>query len=315
MAGRVAAPPPGPQPPMMQVRPPAPGIPPPAPAAAAAARSFDEAPPPPKPTINVAARYREIGTIRLFAMVFMFIAAAISRLSAVLADPDLQLVTMAGMGLTAVAVVFGLIAIINQRNRRLNNISTITAASLMIAGMAAQPAVLTLGKVSMGDTEFILAILFAVFYLLFLEYTHAVRRFWEIGEMAIEKNLKDFDFGHVLRQYIVMGFMWLVVAIIITIGVVGFQMAMQLYLPPQLGQSAEMRSVYGLAIAEGVIFVLLGLVLSFVLGRKEYAQSFRAVGTRAPPRPAGPTTAQVVQLGQTATPSGLSATAPPPRAQ
>jgi hypothetical protein len=276
-----------------------------------------EAPPPAKPTINVTAKYREIGTIRLMAMIFMLITAALSILSAPIimsANTDSEGVTLSlvGIGLTILAVIFGFIAIINQKNRRLNDISLILSLSLMIAGVAARPAILTLGHTALDSTDFDLAFLFAVFFLFYLEYTHGVRRFWEIGNMAIEKNLKDFDFGHVLRQYIFMGFVWFVVAIVLSLAIVGVQLALQNYLPAQIGQSAEMMSVYGLAVAEGIVFVILGLVLSFFLGRKDYAQSFRASAIRAPKAEAPPTEAMPVVARQSA---GLSATAPPPRAQ
>jgi hypothetical protein len=277
-----------------------------------------DAPPPPKPTINVAAKYREIGTIRLMAMIFMLITASLSIISAPIimaatTDSEGVMLSMVGIGLTIVAVVFGFIAIINQKNRRLNDISIILSLSLMIAGVAARPAILTLGRTALDSTDFILAFLFSIFFLFYLEYTHGVRRFWEIGHMAIEKDLKDFDFGHVLRQYITMGFVWFVVAIVISLVIVGVQMALQNYLPAQLGQSAEMMSVYGLAVAEGMVFVILGLVLSFFLGRKDYAQSFRAGAIRTAPKPEGGQAEAMPIVARQST--GLSATAPPPRAQ
>lgn len=313
MAGRIEAPPAGAPPPMATGMPP--GMPPPM-APAPRAQMPGEAPPPVRPAINVSARYREIGTIRLFALIFMVIAASTSILDILVSSSGITALSGAGIGLTVGAILCGFIAIINQRNRRLNNITTLLAVGLMIGGVAARPAILTLGAFSVSNNGFWLAFVFALFFLLFVEYTHAVRRFWEIGEMAIEKNLRDFDFGHVLRQYMVMGFVWLIVAIIITFGIVGFQVIMQIYMPAQLGQSAEMMSVYGLAVAEGIVFVILALILSFVLGRKDYAQSFRAATSmRAPPKPEGPVTAQVVQIGVTPRSTGLSATAPPPRAQ
>lgn len=302
MAGRVDAP--------------APMAPPPQPAPRAAMPG--EAPPPPAPTINVAVKYREIGTIRLMAMIFMIITAALSILStpiiiAASTDSEGFLLSVVGILLTIVAVVFGFIAIINQKNRRLNDLSMVLSLSLMIAGVAARPAVLSLGKIDFGGTDFILSFLFAVFFLFYLEYMHGVRRFWEIGQMAIEKNLRDFDFGHVLRQYMVMGFVWFIVAIVVMFVIVVAQLLMQLNLPPQLGKSAEMNSVYGLAVAEGMVFVIIGLVLTFILGRKDYAQSLRAGTTRtAPGKEAAPAdTGPVVAKA----PTGLSATAPPPRAQ
>ncbi len=265
--------------------------------------------------MNVAEKYREIGTIRILAFIFMFIAAAMSILTSFVASGEFSAASGAGAGLTVVAIVFGFIAIINQRNRRLNNIATILAVSLMVAGAAARPVMLSIGETAISEAEVIMSLLFAIFFLLFVEYTHGVRRFWEIGEMAIEKNLKDFDFGHVLRQYMVRGMLWLGVIAGITVAVIGLQMGLQASLPPQIGKSAEMNSVYGLAIAEGILFVGAAVVLSLFLGRREYAQSLRAVAApRAPPKPEGAASAQILAPGQPA-PTGLSATAPPPRAQ
>jgi hypothetical protein len=274
----------------------------------------DRGAPPVKPAIDVASRYREIGTIRILAMIFMFIAASLSILDSFISVGGIAALSIAGIVLTAGAIVCGILAIINQRNRRLNNITSILAIALMIAGVTTRPAVLALGKMNLGSADFILSILFAVFFLLFLEYMHGVRRFWEIGEMAIEKNLKEFDFGHVLRQYILMGFMWLVVIIIMSMAVVGIQLALVSYLPAQAGQSAEMNSVYGLAIAEGIFFVILAVIVSLVMGRGELAQSLKAAPRAAPAAPTV-TSAQIYTPGRSPQQTGLSSTAPPPRAQ
>ncbi|MGQ9583041.1 MAG: hypothetical protein ACUVV6_05955 [Thermoplasmatota archaeon] len=312
MAAPAQSAPPAPSPPPA----PRPATPPPPPRAPEArAAPAPEAPRPQRPAVNVAAQYREIGTIRILAFIFMFIAAAMSILTSFVASEGFSAASGAGAGLTVVAIAFGFIAIVNQRNRRLNNIATILAVSFMVAGAAARPVMLSLGETAISETEVIMSLLFAIFFLLFLEYTHGVRRFWEIGEMAIEKNLRDFDFGHVLRQYMLRGMIWLGVIVGITIAVIGLQMGLQTALPPQLGKSAEMNSVYGLATAEGILFVGAAVVLSLILGRREYAESFRAVAApRAPPKPEGPSAAQVFTPGQPA-PTGLSATAPPPRAK
>ncbi len=318
MAGRVDAPPevaPAPPPaasPAPPASPPAAAPPP----AAKPAQAMPEPPAPPaRPAINVAARYREIGTIRILAMIFLFITASLSILHSVLSVGGITALSAAGIGLTVGGIACGFIAIINQKNRILNNWTTIGSVALLIAGVTTRPAMLTLGKLNLASPDFILALLFAVFFLLFMEYTHGVRRFWEIGEMAIEKNLKEFDFGHVLRQYIVMGFVWLIVIVVITMVVVAIQLGLVAFLPAQLGQSAEMNSVYGLAVAEGLVFIILAVALTVVmgLGRGDFASQKAAVKA-APSGPAIPG-AQVVVPGQSTQQTGLSATAPPPRAQ
>jgi len=322
MAGRVEAPPQvAPTPPPMA--PPAPptappgapmAAPPPGPRPTAPA-SLEPPAPPVRPEIDVSARYREIGTIRILAMIFLFITASLSILHSFISVGGITLLSLGGIGLTIGGVVCGFVAIINQKNRKLNDWMTIGSVALLIAGVATRPAVLAMGKLNLGSADFILALLFAIFFLLFLEYTHGVRRFWEIGEMAIEKNLREFDYGHVLRQYIFMGFVWLIVIVVISMVVVAIQLALVSFLPAQLGKSAEMNSVYGLAVAEGLVFVILAVILIVVLGLTK--GEFKA--SQAPVRavPAGPAIpgAQVYIPGQSAQQTGLSSTAPPPRAQ
>ena len=295
-----------------------------APPSATAAPSFgappgESAPQAPKIAVNVAARYREIGTIRIFAIVFMMMCGMLSILDSLMTLGGFSTLAGVGIGLTGGAIVMGFLAILNQGNRTVNNITSILSVTLMISGAAARPAILFIGKLNLTEVDFILSLMFAITFLLFIEYMSAVRRFWEIGEMAIVKNLREFDFGHVLRQYMLMSFVWLVIIIIMTMGVVGLQYILQSQLPAQVGQSAEINSVYGLAIAEGVVFVLIAVILSLILGRKEYAQSFRtsmATARPAPKKPEGPITAMIydIKSGQPAQ-TGLSATAPPPRAR
>jgi hypothetical protein len=287
--------------------------PPPGPKPAAAPPETPAAPV--KPAINVAAHYREIGTIRILAMIFMFITASLSILSSFISTGGMTALSGAGIGLTVFGIVLGFLAIINQKNRRLNNLTTIGSVALLLAGVTTRPAMLAMGKLNLGSADFILSLLFAVFFLLFLEYTHGVRRFWEIGEMAIEKNLKEFDFGHVLRQYIVMGFVWLVVIVIITMLVVALQLGLVSYLPAQLGKSAEMNSVYGLAVAEGLVFVILAVILIIVMGLTRGEFTSRKAEVRAAPTGPAMPGAQVYMPGQSPQQTGLSSTAPPPRAQ
>ena len=312
-AGRVEAPAAAPV--MPPAGPPAPAPERPPTSRAASSSGFEPPAPPERPAINVAARYREIGTIRILAMIFLFIAASLSILHAFISVGGIGLLSGIGIGLTVMGIVCGFIAIINQKNRQLNNITAIGSVALLIAGVATRPAMLNIGKLSLSSPDFILALMFAIFFLLFMEYTHGVRRFWEIGEMAIEKNLKEFDFGHVLRQYIVMGFVWLVVIILIAMGVVAIQLAMVSFLPAQLGQSTEMNSVYGLAVAEGLLFIILAVVLSVVLGFGRGDFSTRKAAVRAAPAGLAMPNAQVYTPGQSPQQTGLSATAPPPRAQ
>jgi hypothetical protein len=128
--------------------------------------------------------------------------------------------------------------------------------------------------------DLILAIVFGVFYILYIEYLHAVLRFSGIGKMAIERNLKDFDFGHVIRHYMGYGGGILGVIIGLSLIVVFIRQGLLKFMvegSPQFAHSVEMNSVYGLAISSAIFFTILGIVLSFIFGGKDYAASVRAV--------------------------------------
>jgi hypothetical protein len=147
----------------------------------------------------------------------------------------------------------------------------------ILIGAAVKPSIMAIGTVDMLDL--ILAIVFGVFFILFVEYLHAVWRFTAIGRMALERNLKDFDFGHVIRHYMSFGGGVLGIIVVLSLVIVflrnGFLAAMAS--TPQLTHSIEMNSVYGLAISSAIIFTILGIVLSFWFGSRDYAASIRAV--------------------------------------
>jgi hypothetical protein len=46
---------------------------------------------------------------------------------------------------------------------------------------------------------------------------------------------------------------------------------------PQFARSIEMQSVYGLAMSSALVFCLIGIILSFVFGGREYMTSMKAV--------------------------------------
>lgn len=263
--------------------PPADGPPPPADAKPAAG--------PPRPTIDPATKYRELGTIKILAAMYMFICMALNIVFIIYNPATSEMLPenlgtiggLAAMVVTIVSVVFGIMAIFMALPMKigpytLRVIMMLLSPLFMVVGAAIKPTIMTVGPVDVIDLA--LAIVFGVFFILFIEYLHAVWRFTQIGQMAIERNLKDFDFGHVIRHY--MGFGGAILGVIVVISLVvvfmreGF-LGMMAENAPQFASSVEMNSVYGLAISSAIFFAIIGIVLSFWFGGRDYAASMKAV--------------------------------------
>lgn len=245
---------------------------------------------PAAPQIDPSTRYGKLGTIKVMAAMFMFICMALNIVFIIYDsatgsfDPG-RLATLGGisaMVVTILAVVLGIMAIFislpSIKGYSLKMIFIMLAPLLMIVGAAIKPTIMNIGEIDMLDL--ILALVFGVFFILFVEYIHAVYRFTQIGKMAIERNLKDFDFDHVINHY--MGFGGAILGVIVVISVIvvfirqGILAAIQESMP-QFANSVEMNSVYGLAISSAIFFSFTGIALSFYFGQKDYLASVRAV--------------------------------------
>jgi len=242
--------------------------------------------------IDPSTRYGALGTLKVMAVIFMIICLILNFVFLIY-DPGTQqmvpeqLGTIGGIAaivLSIIGVVFGFMAVYVKLRQKvgpypLQTFMMLLSPLFLLIGAGVKPTIMNVGPVDPMDL--ILALIFGVFFILYIEYLHAVFRFNAIGKMAIERNLKDFDFGHVIRHY--MGFGGGVLGIIIALSlVVVFLRDMFLTMmasTPQVTNSVEMNSVYGLAISSSIIFTILGIVLSFWFGSRDYAASIRAVSS------------------------------------
>lgn len=257
---------------------------------AAAKAAADQAAAAARAEIDPSTKYGEIGTVKVLAAMFMFICMALNIVFMIY-DPVTQqmggekLATIGGVGAlicTVIGVVFGIMAIFVKLNMKvgpypLRVLLMLMSPLFILIGAAVKPTIMAVGPVDILDLA--LAIIFGVFFILFIEYLHAVWRFTAIGRMALERNLKDFDFGNVIRHYMSFGGGVIGIIVLISVAIVflrnGFLAAMAS--TPQLTHSVEMNSVYGLAISSAIIFTILGIFLSFWFGSRDYAASIRAV--------------------------------------
>jgi hypothetical protein len=240
--------------------------------------------------IDPSTKYRELGTVKVLAVMFMFICMALNIVFMIY-DPNTQQVSgnkiatiggVAALICTVLGIVFGIMAVFVKLPWKigpypLKLIMMLMSPLFILIGAAVKPTIMAVGKIDYVDLA--LAIIFGVFFILFIEYLHAVWRFTAVGKMAIERNLKDFDFGHVIRHYMGFGAGVLGAIVLLSVIVVLLKEGILAMMAstPQVAHSIEMNSVYGLAISSAIIFTILGIVLSFWFGSRDYAASIRAV--------------------------------------
>lgn len=240
--------------------------------------------------IDPSTKYRELGTLKVLAAMFMFICMALNIVFMIW-DPSTQQMSPSGLAsisgaaaiaCTSVGIVLGIMAIFMNFKQKFGPYPVrvflmLLSPLFILIGAGVKQAIMSVGAINYVDLA--LAIVFGVFFILFIEYLHAVWRFTSIGKMAIERNLKDFDFGHVIRHYMGFGGGVLGIIVVLSVIVVFLRNAILAMMAgtPQLTNSVEMNSVYGLAISSAIIFTILGIALSFWFGSRDYAASIRAV--------------------------------------
>jgi len=242
--------------------------------------------------IDPSTKYRELGTIKVLAAMFMFICMALNIVFMVW-DPSTQQMSgsdilsvsgIAAIACTSIGIGLGIMAIFMTLKKKfglypLRVYIMLLSPLFILIGAGVKRTIMSVGAINYVDLA--LAIVFGVFFILFIEYLHAVWRFTSIGKMAIERNLKDFDFGHVIRHYMAFGGGVLGIIVVLSVIVVFLRNGILAMMAgtPQLTSSIEMNSVYGLAISSAMIFTILGIALSFWFGSRDYAASIKAVSS------------------------------------
>lgn len=252
------------------------------------------------PQLDPASRYRDIGTVRVLALVFTVLAGTLNILfnmvgpeAAVELSGPAAVPLFIGSGVVVVGMVFGILAIFTQpRYRALGSapptgifggmdtqvLFMMLSPLMMIAGTAIKLQKLQVGAFQLQDIG--LGFFFGFCFLLYVEYLTAVRRFMLIGNMAIQRNLQDFDFRHVINHYISLGLLLAGIIALISLGVIGIHLLFTAnVLPPQLALSVEIQSVYGIAVVEAIVFTLAAMVVSLTFGGREYVATVRAISS------------------------------------
>ncbi len=118
-------------------------------------------------------------------------------------------------------------------------------------------------------TTMVNVLIFAVFVVCYIELAHASIRFSQIDDYATSHNLKDFNVGSVVTNY----FIWFGILIAVITLFSLFVLILQIIISgaiqdaaPQFRYSLEYNSIYSILISIALVFVPIGIILSFVYG-------------------------------------------------
>jgi hypothetical protein len=215
-----------------------------------------------KITVNVESVFSEIFMVKVLGSLFFVLAGVLAFLPPILAGEEIVDV-LPSMVLGIVGMVLGIVGFFVRSMRKW---MMIVAPVLLIAAVAARPLTSSIGSLDL--MEIILGLAFAVTWFLAIEYLHALSRFVEVGEMAIKRRLTNFNLSGVVKHFLAWGFLMLAICVGLTLGVFGLVIiiiAALLFADGDgggIGDSAELWSVYGIALASAIVFTLMALVLT-----------------------------------------------------
>ena len=204
---------------------------------------------------------RETSTIKVLGSAFA-VAAAVSLVLPGLfaapgeAAPDLE--RIANLSLAAAGAAVCVAGMLVPGARRA---AVLAGPTILVLAAAASPV-----RASLGRSDPIVlacALAFAVAWLLTVEHMHALMRFGRLGAYASRMRLDDLDLGGVMRHFVAFGLGVAAIVLAVTALVaLAVPWAIEMTSGAVLSRSAELPSVYGIAIASAVVFGLSAIILT-----------------------------------------------------
>jgi hypothetical protein len=179
-----------------------------------------------------------------------------------------------GLAIGIAGIFIGKISISRKKNIPTLNViliilSIILLFTMPLLGSWEDPS--TFGKELWSYIVMFKVLIFAIFFLCYIELSHASMRFSEIDEYSTSHNIKDFSVNSVITNY----FVWFGILVAIICALSLLILLLQIFLSgpiqasaPQFGYSVEYNSIYSILISIALIFVPIGIILSFVFGFK-----------------------------------------------
>jgi len=117
-----------------------------------------------------------------------------------------------------------------------------------------------------SPVEFITTLLFGFFFVSYIEFIHGGIRFAILYENA-SKSIEGFDLSPVLKRFLGMFFVMMGAAFVFALVVVNMTFGLAMISPEPLAHSIELGSVFGVGMALTIVFVPIGIMFTFVLGK------------------------------------------------
>ena len=204
---------------------------------------------------------RETSTIKAIGSAFAVAAAVSLVLPGLLAAPgeaasDLERLANLALASAGAAVCVG--GMLVPRARRA---AVLAGPAILVLAAAASPV-----RASLGRPDPIVlasALAFAVAWLLTVEHMHALMRFGRLGAYAKRMRLGELDLGGVMRHFVTLGLGIAAIVLAVTaLVVLAVPWAIEMTSGAVLSRSAELPSVFGIAIASAVVFGLSAIILT-----------------------------------------------------
>jgi hypothetical protein len=127
----------------------------------------------------------------------------------------------------------------------------------------------TIGKNLMNIGTMLNFLVFAIVMLCYIELAHASIRFSQIDDYATSHNLREFSVSSVINNYFVWFGILIAIIAVISMAVLLLQIGLSGIIKdvaPQFGYSLEYNSIYSILISIALVFIPIGIILSFVFG-------------------------------------------------
>ncbi|UCH88751.1 MAG: hypothetical protein JSV49_10970 [Thermoplasmata archaeon] len=246
------------------------------------------APSGPPPPAKQAGTSGSIYLIRALASVMLILAFLLYYL--LISDPDAStaiiglILLIAGLGLGIVGVWIGNIKIFQRWERiTLNLIFLAISVIIFIAGAVVSGSRIDTGS-AIPISELVGVLLFGFFMLSYIEFSHASYRFTDIDDYSLSHELKGFNVGNVVNNYlmwygILMGII-LVISFLVLATHYGLLVAIN-STNEVFGSSVELNSIYVFAMAVAIWFIPMGIFSSIIFGEGSLIKSTRTIFIRA----------------------------------
>jgi hypothetical protein len=177
-----------------------------------------------------------------------------------------------GVGIGVAGVFLGNIKISPKRwippiNVILIIVSVVLILAMPIFGSWEDPD--TIGESLWKWDNMLMVLIFAVIFLCYIELAHASIRFSQIDMYSITHNLKDFNVNSVINNYFIWFGILMGIVFVISFSVLLLQIGLSGVIrdvAPQFGYSLEYNSIYSILISIAIIFVPIGIVMTFIFG-------------------------------------------------